>query len=91
MIPAEVSMGLVGLYGLYFLAISWDLSNRKRKKRSLFHQGSQLLFRTKKNLEFNDLSLFTGYLQNQEKNEVFDACQSQFESCMKLQNLTKFR
>ena len=50
MIPAEVSMGLVGLYGLYFLAISWDLSNRKRKKRSLFHQGSQLLFRTKKNL-----------------------------------------
>ena len=46
-IPAEVSMGLVGLYGLYFLAVSLDLSNRrKRKKRSLFHQGSQLLFRT---------------------------------------------
>ena len=47
-IPAEVSMGLVGLYGLYFLAISWDLSNRKRKKRSLFHhQGSQILFSKK--------------------------------------------
>ena len=60
-IPAEVSMGLVGLYGLYFLAISWDLSNRKRKKRSLFHhQGSQILFSKKKSCN----SIFAFCLQD---------------------------
>jgi len=33
-LPAELTMGVIGLYGLYFAAVGWDLSNR-RKKRSL--------------------------------------------------------
>ena len=33
-LPAELTMGIIGLYGLYFAAVGWDLSNR-RKKRSL--------------------------------------------------------
>jgi len=33
-VPAELTMMVVGLYGLYFSAVGYDLSNR-RKKRSL--------------------------------------------------------
>merc|ERR1712156_711817 len=33
-VPAEMTMGLIGLYGLYFATVGFDLSNR-RKKRSL--------------------------------------------------------
>ena len=38
-VPAEMTMGLIGLYGLYFATVGFDLSNR-RKKRSI--QGNNL-------------------------------------------------
>ena len=83
-IPAEVTMGLVGLYGLYFLAVSFDLSNR-RKKRSLF-QGSLNSYQS---FQITKILYFSGLYQ--EENEVKDACQSQYESCLRLQNLPKIR
>ena len=30
-VPAEITMGLIGLYGLSFFAASADLSNRKKR------------------------------------------------------------
>ena len=42
-LPAELTMGVIGLYGLYFAAVGWDLSNR-RKKRSLFTGNSNSFF-----------------------------------------------
>lgn len=31
-VPAEMTMIAVGLYGLYFATVGWDLSNRRRKR-----------------------------------------------------------
>lgn len=33
-VPAEMTMIAVGLYGLYFATAAWDLSNKRRRKRS---------------------------------------------------------
>ena len=33
-VPAELTMMAVGLYGIYFAAVGWDLSNRRKKREA---------------------------------------------------------
>jgi len=86
----SIAMGVLGVAALGTVGFGvYSANSSKNKKRRISYRSvpdeeEELWLNVAK-------GILKGYLQNQEKNEVFDACQSQFESCMKLQNLTKFR
>jgi len=89
----SIAMGVLGVAALGTVGFGvYSANSSKNKKRRISYRSVPDDEEGLQELWLNVAKgILKGFLGNQDKNEVFDACQSQFESCLKLQNLPKFR